>query len=79
MMDTTQKMLKKRIVAIVRRSGLPISTDYITEQVVMPEGVMLNDVLTELVAEGRLFRGCTLLVNGEASYTYDLAIETTRP
>jgi len=56
-MDTTRKMLKKRIVTIVRRSGLPISTDYITDQVSVPEDVSLNELLTELVADGHLFRG----------------------
>ncbi len=77
-MDTDRKMLKKRIVTIVRRSGLPISADYITDQVSVPEDVSLNDLLSELVAEGHLFRGCTLLVNGEVSYTYDLATKSSR-
>lgn len=78
-MDATRKMLKKRIVTIVRRSGLPISTQYITEVVAVPEDIALNDLLTELVAEGHLFRGCTLMVNGDVSYTYDLVTKSTRP
>ena len=77
-MDTDRKMLKKRIVTIVRRSGLPISSDYITEQIAVPEDIVLNDLLTELVTEGHLFRGCTLMVNGDVSYTYDLIAKSAR-
>jgi hypothetical protein len=71
-MTIKQEKLKRQIVAIVKRSGLPVRTQYIVDRVTLPENAVLNDLLTELVAEQRLIRYYTLLANGEPDYTYDL-------
>lgn len=71
-MKTEQEKLKKQIVAIVKRSGLPVRTQYIFDRVAMAENAALDELLTELVAEQRLIRYYTLLANGDADYTYDL-------
>jgi hypothetical protein len=61
-----------QVVAIVRRSGISIRTQTIADQIVLPEHVVLNDLLTELVEEKRLSRSYTLLVNGDSDCTYNL-------
>lgn len=71
-MKTQQEAMKRKIITIVRRSGLPVRTQYIVDRVVLPEHIALNDLLTELVAERRLSMAYTLLVNGERDCTYDL-------
>jgi len=73
-MKTKREKLKRRIVAIVHRSGLPTRTQTITDRIALPEDVVLNELLTELMAEGRLIEGYTLLVNGDKGYTYDLLL-----
>lgn len=75
MMQTEHEELKKKIMAIIRRSGLAISTQNITGLITLPEGIVLSDLLGELVKEGRLIRGCTLLVNGDVDYTYNLSVK----
>jgi hypothetical protein len=72
MMKTQQEKLKRQIVTLVKRSGLPVGTQYIVDHVALPEHVVLNDLLTELVAERRLRRSYTLLVNGDPDCIYDL-------
>lgn len=73
-----QEKLKKRIIQIVRRRGLPVGTQYIADHVTLPEGVELDDVLTELVTEKRLKRNYTLLPNGDPDCIYNLVIQTSR-
>jgi hypothetical protein len=72
MMKTQQEKLKQQIVTLVKRSGLPVGTQYIVDRVALPEEIVLNDLLTELVAERRLSRSYTLLSNGDRDCTYDL-------
>lgn len=69
-MTTRHEDLKQEIVSVIKHSGLPVQTQYIIERVTLPEGVILNDLLTELVTERRLRRSYTLLVNGERDCTY---------
>ena len=71
-MRTEREKLKRRIVALIKRSGLPVGTQYIVDRVTMPEDVVLNEILSEMVAEKRLVRSYTLLVNGERDCTYNL-------
>ena len=71
-MRTEREKLKSRIVALIKRSGLPVGTQYIVDRVTLPEDVVLNEILSELVAEKRLVRSYTLLVNGERDCTYNL-------
>jgi hypothetical protein len=72
MMKTQQEKLKRQIVTLIKRSGLPVRTEYIVERVALPEHIILNDLLTELVDERRLIRSYTLLANGDRDSTYDL-------
>jgi hypothetical protein len=71
-MRTEREKLKRRIVALIERSGLPVGTQYIVDRVTLPEDVVLNELLSELVAEKRLVRSYTLLANGEPDCTYNL-------
>jgi hypothetical protein len=71
-MRTEREKLKRRIVALIKRSGLPVGTQYIVDCVTLPEDMVLNELLSELVAEERLVRSYTLLVNGERDCTYNL-------
>jgi hypothetical protein len=71
-MRTEREKLKRRIVALIKQSGLPVGTQYIVDRVTLPEDVVLNEILSELVAEKRLIRSYTLLVNGERDCTYNL-------
>jgi hypothetical protein len=73
-MRTEREKLKRRIVALIKRSGLPVGTQYIVDRVTLPEDVVLNELLSELVAEKRLVRSYTLLVNGEPDCTYNLIV-----
>ena len=73
MMKTKQERLKRQIVTIIKRSSYPIRTGCIADQIALPEDVVLDDLLTELMAEGRLIRGYTLLANGNKAYTYNLS------
>jgi hypothetical protein len=74
MMKTQQEKLKTQIITLIKRSGLPVRTQYIVDRVALPEQVVLDDLLTELVAERRLIRSYTLLANGDRDCTYDLSI-----
>ncbi|RPI97574.1 MAG: hypothetical protein EHM39_09275 [Chloroflexi bacterium] len=74
MMKTQQEKLKLKIVKIIKRSGLPVRTQYLTERVRLPEHVVMNDLLTEMVAEKRLSRSYTLLSNGDPDCTYDVIV-----
>ena len=56
MMKTQQEKLKHQIVILIKRSGLPVRTEYIAERVALPAHIVLNDLLIELVAESRLSR-----------------------
>ena len=73
-MRTEREKLKRRIVALIKRSGLPVGTQYIVDRVTLPEDMVLNELLSELVAEKRLVRSYTLLVNGEPDCTYNLIV-----
>jgi hypothetical protein len=72
MMKTEQEKLKRQIVTLIKRSGLSVGTQYLFDHVVLPEHIVLNDLLTELVAERRLSRSYTLLANGKPDCTYNL-------
>ena len=71
-MRTEREKLKRRIIALIKRSGLPVGTQYIIDRVPLPEDMVLNELLSELVEEKRLIRSYTLLVNGERDCTYNL-------
>ena len=71
-MRTEREKLKRRIIALIKRSGLPVGTQYIVDRVTLPEDMVLNELLSELVAEKRLVRSYTLLANGEPDCTYNL-------
>jgi hypothetical protein len=71
-MRTEREKLKRRIVALIKRSGLPVGTQYIVDRVTLPRDMVLNELLSELVAEKRLTRSYTLLVNGEPDCTYNV-------
>ena len=71
-MRTEREKSKRRIVALIKLSGLPVGTQYIVDRVTLPEDMVLNELLSELVAEKRLVRSYTLLVNGERDCTYNL-------
>jgi hypothetical protein len=70
MMKTEQEKLKRQIVNLIRRSGLPVGTQYLVDHIMLPEHIVLNDLLTELVMEKRLHRSYTLLANGDPECTY---------
>jgi hypothetical protein len=72
-MKTQQEKLKRQIVTIVKRSGLPIRAQSIADQIALPETIILSDLLTDLVAEARLSRSYTLLADGDLDYAYDLS------
>lgn len=72
MMKTEQEKLKRRIVAFIKRSGIPVGAQYLVDHITLPEYIVLNDLLSELVAERRLTRSYTLLVNGEPECAYNL-------
>jgi hypothetical protein len=72
MMKTQQEKLKQQIVTLIDRSGLAVRTQYIVDRVALPEHMVMNDLLAELVAEKRLSRSYTLLANGDPDCTYDL-------
>lgn len=71
-MKTQQEKLKIQILALVKRSGLPVHTQYIVDRITLPKNIALSDLLVELVTERRLRRSYTLLVNGDPDCTYDL-------
>lgn len=72
-MKTTHDELKRQVVAIIDRSGGPIRMDDIADRLSLPQDVALGDLLTELVSEGRLIKGFTLLANGRGAQTFDMA------
>jgi hypothetical protein len=72
MKKTQQEKLKQQIVTLIDRSGLAVRTQYIVDRVTLPEHIIMNDLLAELVAEKRLSRSYTLLSNGDPDCTYDL-------
>jgi len=72
MMKTQQEKLKQQIITLIDRSGLAVRTQYIVDRVTLPEHIIMNDLLAEPVAEKRLSRSFTLLVNGERDCTYDI-------
>jgi hypothetical protein len=73
-MKTQQEKLKLKIVAVIKRSGLPVRTQYLVDRVRLPEHIILNDLLIELVAEKRLSRSYTLLANGDPDCMYDVIL-----
>jgi hypothetical protein len=71
MIKTEQEKLKQQIVSLIERNGIPVGTEYIAGYIVLPEHMVLNDLLSELVVERRLIRSYTLLANGEPDCTYN--------
>jgi hypothetical protein len=41
-MKTEREKLKRRIVALIKRSGLPVGTQYIVDRVTLPEDIVLK-------------------------------------
>jgi hypothetical protein len=72
MMKTERENLKRQIVNLIKRSGLPVGTQYLVDHIMLPEHIVLNDLLKELVAERRLSRSYPLLANGKPDCTYNL-------
>lgn len=72
-MEMYRKELKKRVLSILLRSGGRSESQYIADRLVLPEGVVLDDLLAELIAEGLLTRGFTLSANGKPAHTYSLS------
>jgi hypothetical protein len=72
MSEQLNNEVKTDILALVHRSGIGMRAPRIREYLLLPDGVSLNTLLTELVTEGRLTRRATLLSNGEVSYLYDV-------
>ncbi|MBI5960416.1 MAG: hypothetical protein HY866_16870 [Chloroflexi bacterium] len=72
MMKTEQEKLKLQIITVVKQSGLPVGTKFIVDRIKLPDHIVLNDLLTELVTEKRLRRTYTLLANGNPDCTYAL-------
>jgi hypothetical protein len=64
--------MKQQIVTLISRNGRPVHLQSILNAVKLPKHVILNDLLAELVAEKRLSRSYTLLVNGQPESTFDL-------
>jgi hypothetical protein len=71
-MKTHQEKIKLQILTLIKRSGIPVQTQYIADRIAPPERLALNGLLTELVNEKRLRRSYTLLVNGDPACTYDI-------
>lgn len=69
-MSKEEQLTKNKIVAIVRRNGRSMLTQQIADHLTAQEAAQLGPLLGELVADGRLVQGFTLLPNGEASHTY---------
>ncbi len=74
MMKTQQEKLKLKIVTIIKRSGRPVRGQYIVDHVAPLEQTVLDDLLTELVAERRLKKSYTLLATGDSDCMYDLIL-----
>jgi hypothetical protein len=74
MMNTPQEDLKQQILALVKKRGRPVHTEYIIDHLVLPEDILLNDLLGELVVEKRLRRFYTLLADGKPDCTYALIL-----
>jgi hypothetical protein len=66
--------MKEDIVDVVRKSGIAIRAGKIETRITLPDNVSLNELLNELVAEGRLIRRVTLLNNGDTDHIYNLRI-----
>jgi hypothetical protein len=69
-MTKQQEQLKTQILAVIRRRGYPILDQDLADGIALPADVVLHDLLTELIAEGQLTRGFTLLPNGHKAHTY---------
>jgi hypothetical protein len=46
MMKTQQEKLKTQIITLIKRSGLPVRTQYIVDRVALPEQVVLETAPT---------------------------------
>jgi hypothetical protein len=73
-MKTHQRELKQQVLSLLLRSGGRTEAHYIADRIALPEGVILDDLLAELIAEGRLNRGFTLTANGKPAHTYSLRV-----
>jgi Tfp pilus assembly ATPase PilU len=65
-----EQLLKHKIVALVRRNGQSMILQEIADHLTTQEKMQLPKVLTELVSDGHLLQGFTLLSNGQATRTY---------
>jgi len=72
MTPSQRESLKDDIVNIVKRNGIALRRQNVAEYVAMPDGADLGELLDELVAEGRLTKSYTLLVNGERGSLYNV-------
>jgi hypothetical protein len=71
-MKTPQQELKLKIVKLIQQSGRPVRAQYLVDHIAPSDQGILNDLLTELVAERRLKKSYTLLATGAPDCTYDL-------
>lgn len=72
MTPATHARLKTRVYNLINRNGIPIRAQNIAQRLAVPVEADLDQMLTELVAEGRIFQGHTLLVNGDTGTIYDV-------
>jgi len=77
--DKARKTLREQIIRIVLKSGLPVSADYIGNQLALPAGIELDHLLDDLVTRGLLRQKRTLLANGEVGVIYDLVPPAPQP
>lgn len=72
MIPAQRETLKDDIVDIIKRNGIALRRQNVADLIAVPEDIDLGELLEELVAEGRLTKSYTLLVNGERDLLYDV-------
>jgi hypothetical protein len=70
MAKTQHEKMKDQIVSIVERNGLPLRSVHIRKRVTLPDDSDIDQLLNELIAQGRLTRSYTLLANGDTDFIY---------
>jgi hypothetical protein len=72
MTNKQKAKLKAEILSVVHQSGIGIPGQKIRKALALPDGANLDNLLAELVTEGRLVQRPTLLSNGEVSFVYNM-------
>ena len=70
MAKITKDKTKDRIVSTVKRDGYPLSAAQIGKRVALANDSALDELLNELVEQGRLTRSNTLLASGDTGFIY---------